>query len=564
MVPTPQPHRPWLVALWVALVMNLLNLFEPLTVDDVCHHYYAAQVAAAPLDPYGFDLVWHQKPAPAWDVMVAPVHSYYWAPAIRLFGDSPVAWHLWFLPVHWLFCHGLLLLLRRFARPHAAPLLAAIALGPNVLPGINLMLEVPMLALAFASVNVLLRAFDRRCLIAAFGAGCLLGLAFQTKYSAMGWFGPWLLLGVWHGRYRELLVGLLAAAATALGIEGLIALSHGGGSYFLRCLELTQRRDWHHIGRGMMLHVAVLGMPAALLALRGLGLRGRTVAVAGCVYALGYLGIACVRDEDDRSAMDGAIDSLGYLAMAAVTWGTASWLVTRLLWRAVPRLLRGGLRRGLPTAMRGGLFFAAWFAGEIVSSLVVSPFPAARRVLMVTIALTVAAGWLCARRRGTAVTVRNVAITSVLLGIGYQTIDFVEGRAWVDAAKGTVEYAHRLDPQAKVFFTGGWGFEFYAPRAGMSPLLRGVTQVRQGDFIAVGSIDGDELPWFEWSGKMEKVDELAFGTDGLPLSVQQNYYSGRRPLDNQATARFFVFVFRAVEPFSTSELVARPNEWLGH
>ncbi|MCC7398726.1 MAG: hypothetical protein IT455_16785 [Planctomycetes bacterium] len=563
MVPTSQQQRPWLVALWVALAMNLLNLFEPLTVDDVCHHYYAAQVAAAPLDPYGFDLVWHQKPAPAWDVMVAPVHSYYWAPAIRLFGDSPVAWHLWFLPVHWLFCHGLLLLLRRFARPHAAPLLAAIALGPNVLPGVNLMLEVPMLALAFASLNVLLRAFDQKSLGLAVGAGCLFGLAFQTKYSAMGFFAPWVLFGIWRARPRELLVGLAAAACTALGIEGLIALSHGSGSYFLRCLELTQRRDWHHLSRGLLLHVAVLGMPAALLALRGFGLRGITVVLVAAVYAFGYVGIAMVRDDDDRSAMEGAIDSLGYLAMAAVTWGTAAWLLLRLSWRGLRRLLRRGSWRGLPAAMRGGLFLAAWFACELVSSLVVSPFPAARRVLMITVAFTIAAGWLCARRRGTSTTVRNVAIASVLLGIGYQAIDFIEGRAWVSAATGTVDYARRLDPQAKVFFTGGWGFEFYAPRAGMAPLLRDVTTVQRGDFIAVGSIDGDELPWFEWSGKMEKVDELAFGTDGLPLSVQQNYYSGRRPLDNQATARFFVFVFRAVESFSTRELVARPNEWLG-
>ena len=249
------------VAFLVALVMNLVNLWEPLTVDDVCHHYYAEQVSKAPLQPFEFDLVWHQKPIPAWDVMVAPVNSYYWTPGILLFGDSTVGWKLWYLPVQVLFCYSLLVLLRRVAPRHANWLLAMVALGPSVLPGVNLMLEVPMLSLAFSSLVVLMKACDRRSLGLALGAGVLWGLAFQTKYSAMGFFGPWLLVGVLRGRWREFLVGALVAAATALSIEGLVAWSHGGGSYFMRQLERTQDRDWWHNVRGMFTHVGMLGAP---------------------------------------------------------------------------------------------------------------------------------------------------------------------------------------------------------------------------------------------------------------------------------------------------------------
>lgn len=95
--------------------MNAANLFEPVSVDDVCHHYYAEQVQNAP-----------------------------------------------FAPMCWLGDWGL-------------------ALGPAVLPGLNLMLEVPMLSLGLSSLVVLQRAFDRRSVSLAIAAGVLWGLALQTK-----------------------------------------------------------------------------------------------------------------------------------------------------------------------------------------------------------------------------------------------------------------------------------------------------------------------------------------------------------------------------------------------
>src|SRR5688572_9249108 len=217
------------IALLFAIVMNVTNLVEPLAVDDVCHHYYAAQVARDPLHPYEFETVWHQKPVPAWDVMVAPVHSYCWAPLLAWADGGPVAWKAWFLPLQWLFCWALLTLVARCCGRAAVPVLATIVLGPAVLPGVNLMLEIPVLALAFASVVALLRACERRSAGFAVLAGVLLGVAFQTKYSAMGFAAPWTLLAIVHRRWRELVIGAAVAAAVALTIEGLLSLSHGGG-----------------------------------------------------------------------------------------------------------------------------------------------------------------------------------------------------------------------------------------------------------------------------------------------------------------------------------------------
>ncbi len=541
--------------------MSLSNLFEPLTVDDVCHQYYAAQVAKQPLAPFEFEIDWHQKPVAAWDVMVAPVTSYWWAPAIALFGESPVAWKAWFLPTQWLFCFALLCLFHRLLRRPwpAIALTAAVALGPAVLPGINLMLEVPLLGLAFASVAVLLRACDRRSVTSALAAGLLLGLAFQTKYSAMGFFAPWLMIGVLRSAWRELLVGLATAVATALAIEGLVSWSHGGGSYFLRQLELTQLRDWRHLGKGMLAQVGVLGLPAALLMLHGLGLPRWCGRLLLCVHVLAWGVVGWVPDIDTRRISDLVLDSVAFLVTTATTWGVFAVAFGRLAWSSLVRLRQRRLGRAL--AVR--VFLLGWFVAEIASSLVVSPFPAARRVLLVTVAATAAGAWMATRRRDGAAVLCSTAALSVVLGLALQGIDCLEGRACVVATDEAAAFARENDPKAKVWFTGGWGFEYYAPAAGMQPLARGRAQVQKGDWIMIGSIDGAEEPWFEWNGKINLVHEIGVG-DLVPWSVLFGYYSGRRPIEGQLGPRFVVWVYQAIESFHVDALRARVNPWRDH
>jgi hypothetical protein len=548
---------PALIALLVAVLMNAANLFEPMTVDDVCHQYYAEQVRNAPLAPFEFVAPWHQKPVAAWTIMVAPVHSYYWAPGIWLFGDSVVLWHLWFLPVQWLFCYSLLLLLRRWVRRGAGWIMAGIALGPAVLPGLNLMLEVPMLSLGLSSLVVLQRAFDQRSAKLALAAGLLWGLAFQTKYSAMGLFPPWFLLAWLRWRWREWSLGLLAAIATAGGIEALLSWSHGGGSYFMQQLSYTQLRVWSHLCKGMLQHVGLLALPAVLLAMIGMSARRwQFVAVIAC-YVGAILVVGFCPDTNGASLLQGAPDSIAYLVTTVLTWGVLGTMLIKLCCSGLSRL-RNWRVHG---SCRMRLFLSAWCLCEIISSLVVSPFPAARRVLMVVVAFTVTAAWFAMRRAGSGVALRGVAIGAALLGFAWQGVDMLEGRAWTSAATGTVAYVRKHHENATLYFTGGWGFEFYAPRAGMLPFLAETTRLRQGDIVAVGSIDNREEPWFEADDRLPMIAELPFGEDGLPWSTQFCYYSGQRPIDSQVGARFTVRLLRARQDLDVGDLELIPDGW---
>src|SRR5262245_54385500 len=107
---------PWKVLGALAGLFTLLNSVKPLQVDDAAYYYYAAQIAEHPSDPYGFFIHWYQKPERADHILAPPVLPYWWAIAIRLFGERPFLWKLWLLPFSLLFVGALYVLFRRFAR----------------------------------------------------------------------------------------------------------------------------------------------------------------------------------------------------------------------------------------------------------------------------------------------------------------------------------------------------------------------------------------------------------------------------------------------------------------
>jgi hypothetical protein len=66
--------------------LTLLNCPKPLHIDDPFYCAYAAHIARAPLDPYGFDIGTTLEGAsdPAWHVVAPPVFLCWPAAGMRL------------------------------------------------------------------------------------------------------------------------------------------------------------------------------------------------------------------------------------------------------------------------------------------------------------------------------------------------------------------------------------------------------------------------------------------------------------------------------------------------
>ena len=229
-----------------ALVLTLGTAFKPVVIDDPAILIYAEQIRRTPARPYGpppdgFPVIWYQHGQGAFDLLTPPVVPYWWAVGLAVVGDEPVLWKLWFFPFHLLFAASAYALFRRFSPGLEGRLTLFAVASPAVLPGVNLMLDVPALGLSLASVAAFLRATDgdrtswRRVLL----AGVLAGVSAQTKYIGLLLAAvlPW--VGLMRGRFAAGVAAALVGAALFVGWEGYL-VSVYGRSHFL--VHTQQRR----------------------------------------------------------------------------------------------------------------------------------------------------------------------------------------------------------------------------------------------------------------------------------------------------------------------------------
>ena len=166
----------------VVLAATIPFVSKPFHIDDAADLQYVDRVLAQPADPYGFLLDWDEGPHPAYQNYHPPLKYYYHALWLIVFPRSEWSLHVSYVPFVALTVVSLMWLAKRFACP---PLAVAMLwmLGPGYLPGQNVMLDVPVMALGLTATALFVRAVDHDRLAHAVWAGALLGTALLTKYS---------------------------------------------------------------------------------------------------------------------------------------------------------------------------------------------------------------------------------------------------------------------------------------------------------------------------------------------------------------------------------------------
>ena len=577
---------------FLALIFTLLNAFKPLQVDDAAYYYYAAHIAEHPLDPYGFEIFWYQEPEPANHVLAPPVLPYWWAGAIRLFGDRPFMWKTWLLPFSLIFVWALARLFRRFTPGMETPLVWMTVLSPTFLPSLNLMLDVPALALSLFSITVFFNACDRLDFFRALGAGFLAGVAMQTKYTGFlapaamllcGWLRAWLnpspLAGVVNQFIPEpreragliclSLVAFLIALNVFVGWEVFITFRHGESHFYLEYLQnhstiLNQLQNWSlpllTLFGGVGPGIALLGWLA--MCPRSLPLfAGSVLVFAG--YWLTAFGNPLKWTFDSTlfslpqswaftlTAWEQLIfplfGILGFGIVLGVAWRLARWTVNRGAW-GVDRLAPGVTPHAPNPPPHADWFLLLWLALEITGYFAMTPFAAVRRILGIVVVTTVIAGRLasctCGSARGK-ILVWSVAIFNSLLGLGFYGVDYLDARASQEMAENAAAFIPK--PHGKIWYVGHWGFQFYAEHAGMQPAVPAKWNqlAQEGDWLVVPDrrIAQQFLPPSRSFKK--KVSESAV-YDIVPLRTVQCYYGTATgvPLEHHEGPRCSVTVYR--------------------
>jgi len=610
----------------LALLFTLLSAVKPLQVDDGAYYYYALQISRDPLRPYDFKMFWYSYPEPANDVLAPPVLPYWWSLAIVLFGDNVFLWKLWLLPFSCLFVWSLAALFRRFARPLETPLLWLTVLSPTFLPSLNLMLDVPALALGLSAIVVFIRAAARDSLVLAALAGLLAGLAMQTKYTAF--LAPVVIL--MHGllfrqrcraahraskfivrvffQLRTPLLAVLTAALLFIAWEVYVAEQHGE-SHFLhhasdadRWLLPSDRAVgfwegiWIRIQEKSPLFWPLLPViggvsPAAIaLGLAALGVRRWIVGAAGGLMVLGYIFVAALQadfivriaesaglDDGSRFGM-GDPERLGPLTLEQAVFGAYGIALIGttlcLLWRlcSVPRqtdaepttneeesLLESTWRRRACSPFRRvDWFLLLWLGLELAGYFGLTPFSAVRRVMGLVVVTTLLAGRLAARtcrapERHTLVWA--IMGGGVALGLMFYVIDVHDAFAEKRAAEQAARFIREQDPEARIWYVGHWGFQHYAERAGMRPIVpagyAGVTPsvLLPGDWLVKPDERLEQQRIRVDRVRAQSVRVLS-QVDVVPLRTVQCYYGGFAPLEHHEGPRIEVEIFRITAPWA--------------
>jgi len=466
-----RPHVKWLVLL--AGLFTLLNAVKPLVIDDAVYYYYAAHIAQDPADPYSFQL---PNGEPANHVLAPPVLLYWWAGAMRLVGDNLFWCKVALLPFTLTFTFALYALCRRFTRQLTMPLVWMLVLSPIFLPGLNLMLDVPALALSCFALAVFMHACDRGSLGLALAAGLLTGLAMQTKYTALVIPAVLVLYGLMFRRIRLGMVAAALAATLFISWELAMALKYGE-SHFVHALGERSAPVVEKLKLCLPL-VAILGGTAPallLLGLVGLGYSRRVIFWAAGLIAGGFLLLAGV-PESYATLLGEFTAGRTFLTVRSLVYGILGLAVVLSGGAVVWRLCKPtGLWQGQSVFRRGkrlDYFLVMWLALELAAYFALSPYPAVRRVMGVFLVGTILAGRLAARAsrtRGQMGVVWGATAVSVALGLLYYFVDCTQFSAERRLVEMAVRQLSQLDPGATVWYSGLYGpFEDAARRAGMT------------------------------------------------------------------------------------------------
>ncbi|MGL4460820.1 MAG: glycosyltransferase family 39 protein [Planctomycetia bacterium] len=394
--------RSWtagVLLLFACLACVALNIDKAVHVDDPLFLGVAEKILQNPLDPYAGASVYGYGSArtendnpPLWSYVYAAV---WWATGTR----DP-------LPLHVVqaIAFGLLALgtYRLAARATERPLLwtLAVVVSPAVVPGINLMLDVPQWAFAMWALEMQFQACDaeaspRRRFRAGLIAGLLAGAALLTKYTA-GLLLPVMAYAALRHRRPAALLSLAPAvlllAAWCLHNLAYYGKPHLGGGQPMGEVGLPEAMF------RLMLIERNLGAVTALTALWCLAtaMRGRFHPVAVMVCA----GLAFINGFVDQSQSTHRLEISGFAvttlnaghfllftANGILGLGCCFWLAAV---RADPR--SAVVDPAPRAAVRDVL--AVWaFVGLVFNLFVVppGPFGAVRHLTAVSIPLTLAA-----------------------------------------------------------------------------------------------------------------------------------------------------------------------------
>jgi hypothetical protein len=484
-------HR-FLLAL-VATGIALFALIKPVHIDDTVVLHVAANILRDPLRPFAGEFFWLEEPQPLAKVTTnPPLVSYWLAPWIALAGYREWVLHLSFAPFVALLMWGMHRLATRWLGAEWAWWAVGwLMLSPAVLPGMNLMRDVPALALLVGGLACWVEGVERRGARWLAAGALLVGLAGLAKYTA--------LIGV-------LLVALYTLQRRAYGALGWLTLAlvpiagwsalnlWADGEVHLVYLW-QERRGSAPLGAKLL--PGVVGLGASTLLWLGVRRRFKAALGDGWRWKVALLALAAAGVVGwyhlQFAGQPMYLQSLLWLVAGVIVLGLAvgvGWFKGSPPSIRFPPLREGnraGVRRergspcergnhkeGVSTSQHITLFLRLWLLIALAAAVWGVPFQAMRHLLYALPPLIlILTPWV---GRNAPLLIAQGVLCLAVIAADY---DYA-----VCYKRGAAAYAEQFAGE-RVWYAGSWGWMFYAEQHGFRKLLPDGKGLQRGDIVII-------------------------------------------------------------------------------
>jgi len=544
---------PIITVIFSAVVLTVLNAIKPIHMDDNVYIAYGKEFIDHPLKPYDFNFG-SPNFISANQLLVPPVLPYYLGVGIKILGNNPILFKIWLFPFALTLSVSLCFLYRRFALGYEIQLLWFTVLSPAILPGFNCMLEIPVLALGITAIVLAFESIESSSNSLIFLTGVILGLAIQTKYTGLITLVVILSLFLIKHKIFKGFIVIVIALLVFLSWEIFINYSQGQ-SHFI--IHLGQRkgnfiRRCLHLILPLLTQVGGIAVAVALIGLVACRAKVRITYLFVILISVGFISLALIPTnlltlKDSQSGRNWlTISTILYGLMAAFVWSIMGIVIFKLL----SSNSKAEVQNYSVHDRDIDWFLFIWLVIEIVGYFTLSPFPAVRRVIGITLVFLFLAARLLTKtnlvQQDSQRILRPVIYFGVGLGILFYSVDFFDAHA---ARQISYEIKKRdwnpTNDSTKWHLTW-WGLNYYADQQGLNQLRINQTIPKKGDIILVHKIE--ELVNYLKSYKelnLELLDTVNVG-DGFPLRTMANYYSGRTPIEHNSGIRISILVYKVL------------------
>jgi len=549
----PKNKRPFplLIILLVACVLTGLNAIKPVHMDDNVYIAYGIEFTAHPLNPYDFNFG-SPNYISANQLLVPPLLPYYLGAGIALLANNPILFKLWLFPFALLLSGSLYYLFKRFASGYETKLLWFTILSPAVLPGFNCMLEIPVLTLGLTALVLAFESIEKSSISLTILSGLILGLAIETKYTALIPLAAIFCLYLLNKRIFQGITLIFMALLVFISWELFIHLSQGEshfiihlgqrkGNFIRRCLHLILPL-FTQVG-GIAAIIALLGMLACKVAPRIILLTAFLILVGFASLAFIPADFFVLKDSQTRRTWL-TLSTLVYGMMAALVWGTMGTMVFKLL----ATKGKTNNENSLINEHHLDLFLCIWLMIELMGYFALSPFPAVRRVIGITLVFTFLAARLLSNTPTLKETSQSLLGPILCFGISlgglFYSVDFLDALASRQIANDIKHRDWGLAKDNTHWHLTWWGLNYYADQQGLKQLALNQTIPKKGDILSVHNIA--ELVQDLKNHKELDLEllETVNVCDRFPLRTTSNYYSGRTPMEHNQGPRASILVYK--------------------